>query len=103
MGHLHLSPMIWGILYQPQQVQHNVKGISGNAQVTFMGTVRWQQEDDQGTIHKLTIPNSYYIAATLTKILSPQHFAQQTNDHYPDPDGTGCITTSSAIILFWNQ
>ena len=84
-------------------IQCNVKGISGNAQATFKGMVRWQLEDDQDTIHKLNIPNSYYIVATLTRILSQQHFAQQTNDHYPDPDGTGCITTSSAIKLFWNQ
>ena len=77
--------------------------MSGNAQATFKGMVRWQLEDDQDTIHKLTIPNSYYKAATLTRVLSLQHFAQQTNNHYLDPDGTGCITTSSAIKLFWKQ
>ena len=87
----------------PTSIQCNVKGISSNAEVTFKGMVRWQLEDDQGTIHKLTIPNSYYIGAPLTRILSLQHFAQQTNDHYPDPDGTGCITMTSAIKLFWNQ
>ena len=70
----------------PTSIQCNVKGISSNAEVTFKGMVRWQLEDDQGTIHKLTIPNSYYIGAALTRILSLQHFAQQTNDHYPDPD-----------------
>ena len=87
----------------PTSIQHNVRGISSNAQATFEGMVRWQLEDDQGTIHKLIIPNSYYIAATLTGILSPQHFAQQSTEHYLDPDGTGCITTTSAIKLFWNN
>ena len=48
-------------------------------------------------------PNSFYIVAAPTRILSPQHFAQQAKEHKPDPEGTGCITTSSLIKLFWKQ
>ena len=70
----------------PSHIKHNVKGISGNAQATFRGTVKWQLEDNQGKIHELTIPNSYYIVAAPTRILSPHHFAQQANDHKPEPD-----------------
>ena len=60
----------------PASIQCNIKHISSNAQVTFKGMVRWQLEDDQGIIHKLTMPNSSYIAAAPTRILPPQHFAQ---------------------------
>ena len=73
-------------------MKHKIKGISGNAQATFRDTVKWQLVDDQGKIHKLTIPNSYYIVAVLTRILSPQQFAQQANDHKSERNGTGCIT-----------
>ena len=65
--------------------------------------MKWQLEDNQGKIHELTIPNSYYIVAVPTRILSPQHFAQQANDHKPEPNGTGCITMSSTTKLFSKQ
>ena len=70
----------------PSHIKHNVKGISGNAQATFRGTVKWQLEDNQEKIYELTIPNSYYIVAAPTRILSPHHFAQQAYDHKPEPD-----------------
>ena len=54
-------------------------------------------------IHTFTIPNTYYIANTPTRILSPQHFARQMQEHKPHAEGTGCTTTSTTIVLFWNQ
>ena len=50
-----------------------------------------------------TIPNTYYIANAPTRILSPQHFAQQMQDHKPHVEGTGCTSTSTTIVLFWDQ
>ena len=49
------------------------------------------------------IPNTYYITAAPTRILSPQHFTQQMQDHKPHAEGTGCMTTSMTIVLFWDQ
>ena len=54
-------------------------------------------------VHTFTIPNTYYIANALTRTLSPQHLAQQMQDHKPHVEETGCTTTSSTIVLFWNQ
>ena len=80
-----------------------MKGIVGSAEATYRGTVKWKIEDDDNMVHTFTIPNTYYIANAPTRILSPQHFAQQMQDHKPHAEGTGCTTTSSTIVLFWNQ
>ena len=37
------------------------------------------------------------------QILSPQHFSQAANNHHPKPEGTGSITNSKNITLFWGQ
>ena len=70
---------------------------------TYCRTVKWKIEDDNNIIHTFIIPNTYYIAAAPTRILSPQHFTQQMQDHKPHAEGMGCTATSMAIVLFWNQ
>ena len=51
----------------------------------------------------MIITGTYLIPETTTRILSPQHLAQQSNDHYPAGEGTGSLTTSKNITLFWAQ
>ena len=70
---------------------------------TYRRTVKWKIEDNNNIIHTFIIPNTYYITAAPTRILSPQHFAQQMQDHKPHAKGMGCMTTSMTIVLFWNQ
>ena len=79
------------------------KGIVGSAEATYRRTVKWKIEDDNNMVHTFTIQNTYYIANAPTRILLPQHFAQQMQGHEPHAEGTGCTTTSTAIVLFWNQ
>ena len=74
-----------------------MKGIAGSAEAMYHRTVKWKIEDDDNMVHTFTIPNMYYIANTPTRILSPQHFAQQMQDHKPHAEGTGCTTTSTTI------
>ena len=80
-----------------------VKGIKGHAQATHRGTVKWYIEDDHGLVHMMVITGAYLIPETTTRILSPQHLAQQANDHFPTVEGTGALTTSKNITLFWAQ
>ena len=69
----------------------------------YRGTVKRKIEDDNNIVHTFTILNTYYIANAPTRILSPQHFAQQMQVHKPHVEGTGCTTTSTTIVLFFHQ
>ena len=87
----------------PKRVNKKVKGIKGHAQATHRGTLKWYIEDDHGLVHMMVITGVYLIPETTTRILSPQHLAQQANDHYPMAEGTGALTISKNITLFWAQ
>ena len=51
----------------------------------------------------MVICGAYLIPDAATRILSPQHLAQQADDHYPMEEGTGALTTSKNITLLWAQ
>ena len=51
----------------------------------------------------MVITGAYFIPEASTRILSPQHLAQQADDHYPSEEGTGALRTSKNITLFWSQ
>ena len=87
----------------PTEVNRKVRGIKGHAKATHRDTVKWHVEDDTGLVHVMVIRGAYLIPEAATRILSPQHLAQQADDHYPKEEGTGAITTSKTITLFWSQ
>ena len=87
----------------PKRVDKKVKGIKGHAHATHRGTIKWHIEDDRGLVHVMIIRGAYLIPEAPTRILSPQHLAQQADDHYPQEEGTGALTTSKTITLFWAQ
>ena len=86
-----------------RHINQQIKGIAGHAQATHRGTVQWKIEDDTGKVHSININGTYYMAGMPNRILLPQHFAQAANDHHPQPEGTGSITNSKNITLFWGQ
>ena len=51
----------------------------------------------------MVIKGAYLIPKAATRILSPQHLAQQADDHFPREVDTGALTTSKNITLFWSQ
>ena len=87
----------------PKCVDWKVKGIKSHANATYRGTLKWHVEDDAGLMHVMVIQGAYLIPNAVTQILSPQHLAQQANDHYPREEGTGALTTSKNIALLWSQ
>ena len=87
----------------PTKVNRKVRGNKGHAKATHCSTVKWHVEDDTGLVHVMVIRGAYLIPEAATRILSPQHLAQQADDHYPKEEGTGAITTSKTITLFWSQ
>ena len=87
----------------PKRVDRKVIGIKGHADATHRVTIKWYLEDDAGLVHVLLIQGAYLIPDAATRILSPQHLAQQANDHYPKEEGTESLTTSKNITLFWSQ
>ena len=88
---------------KPRAIMQKVNGIAGSAKATYHDTVKWKIEDGNNIIHTFVISNKYYITASPTRILSPQHFTQQMQDRKPHAEGTGCMTTSMTMVLFWDQ
>ena len=86
-----------------QWVDRKVKGIKGHAKATHRGTIKWHMEDNNGLVHVMVITGAYFIPEASTRIISPQHLAQQADDHYPSEEGTGALTTSKSIMIFWSQ
>ena len=87
----------------PKKVNRKVRGIKGHAKATHRGTLKWHVEDDNGLVHVMVIKGAYLIPEAATQILSLQHLAQQADDHYPKAEGTGALTTTKHIMLFWSQ
>ena len=87
----------------PKHIDRMVKGIKGHAKATHRGNQKWHIEDDHGLVHVMVIKDAYLIPDAATRILSPQHLAQQVDDHYPKEEGTGALTTSKNITPFWFQ
>ena len=87
----------------PKKVNRKVRGIKRHAKATHRGTLKWYVEDDNGLVHVMVIKGAYLIPEAATRILSPQHLAQQADDHYPKAEGTGALMTSKHIMVFWSQ
>jgi hypothetical protein len=80
-----------------------IVGINGTTEASLVGTVRWAIEDDLGRVHQIILPGTYYSASARSRLLSPQHWAQQAEDNYPAPNGTWCATYAKKIKLYWDQ
>jgi hypothetical protein len=78
----------------------SIKGFGGSRTNNVMiGTIVWRWQDDNGTIHKFTIPKSFYVKDGDARLLSPQHWAQTQKDK----TGTGSETLADKVTLFWGH
>ena len=99
-----ISPFIDDFVGPPILAKHQrIKGIIGSTGQVMFGTIRWHIEDDDGVVHELLIPNSIYLKQGTSRLLSPQHWAQEAKDDKPIAKGTWCATYSDKIILYWKQ
>ena len=76
-----------------------IKGFNGATATTKVGTVQWPLQDDEGRVHKITLPHTYYSKHAEHRLLSPQHWAQVANQGR----GTRCITYHDSILLIWGK
>ena len=80
-----------------------IKGFGGTRVTNVQrGTLLWRWQDDNGQVHKFTIPNSYYVPEGKVRLLSPQHWAKSMKDNKPS-EGTGSTTTLKSVTLWWKQ
>ena len=84
---------------KPQPIKATVTGI-GKAKVSLQGTVKWTINNNHGQAHAFIIPDVVYNPNIPWRLLSPQQLAQSKSDK---ADGTGCITYSNRIQLFWDN
>lgn len=78
--------------------KYRINGIGGA--VTGYGcTIRWQIQDDHGQVHTIELPNSVYAPKTKVRILSPQHWAQVSQDK----KNTWCETHHDRVTLHWGK
>jgi hypothetical protein len=91
-------------LTTPVPILRRINAIGGlmNVQV-YTTTIGWTFEDDDGVPHLFRIPNSFYIPKAASKLMSPQHWAQTTKDHYPRPRGTKSSVYDTCLVLRWDQ
>ena len=83
---------------------YKIQGINGKVDDKIMqGTIRWYIDDDDGVSHAITLPNSIYYPNAKSRLLSPQHWAQEVKDNKPQRNGTWCATYDDKVVLYWNQ
>jgi hypothetical protein len=84
---------------KPKRVKLSVLGIGGNAMATYVGTVRWSIEDNDGKRHDFLIPNTYYNEQCPYRLLSPQHWSAEIGAEQQ----AWSATDSKAVTLFWEK
>ena len=94
---------IHDVIGQPDfDTKYHISGVGGNIK-GYPCTIRWTIEDDDGVRHDIKLPNAIYSKDSPSRILSPQHWAQEAKDNSPNPRGTWCATYEDSIVLHWNQ
>ena len=78
-----------------------VKGFGGSRTSNVkMGTLKWSWDDDKGVKSTHLIPNSYYSKVGGVRLLSPQHFAQESQK---EDQSAGSRTSAREISLLWGN
>ena len=65
----------------------------------FAGSLTTSLTDDDGRTQSIILPNTSYVPTADIRMLSPQHWAQVTNDLR----GTLCVTYGDCFLLKWDK
>ncbi len=118
LNHLHSDAKLIPILVDNccfKCITNNIKDLMPTSIKKTMKMVRIQGwrvchyqpghnwDDDQGLQHIFLISNSYFIPQATSRLLCPQHWAQEATIYSPIPHGTGCNTNNCCITLYWVQ
>jgi hypothetical protein len=78
-----------------------VIGVGGQVKCSIKGTVSWTIEDDLGRAHDIIIPDTPLCLSLPHRLLSPQHWAQETESRSRAPFLTkmrpSCSTTQTLL------
>ena len=84
-----------------------VMGVGGSIKCRIKGTVSWTVEDDQGRPHDIIIPDVPMSAELPHRLLSPQHWAQETERTSRIPLlgswRPSCSTNAAETTLTWGR
>jgi hypothetical protein len=94
-----ISNCLGDFVTPPKESTVRVKGFNGTTSATKVGTVIWHVLDDSGHRRKLTIRNTYYVPECPVRLLSPQHYSQQTKDLR----GTYATNYGDQALFVWNR
>jgi hypothetical protein len=96
------SDFLKGIIV-PVSTNTTVSAYSGaKVQITGKGTLKWVILDDRGRQIELIIPNSLYVKGTSTRLLSPQHYAQEyMRVHAREESKVLTVVRNDRIERYW--
>jgi hypothetical protein len=83
----------------PTKIGPKTLGFASSYTTSLIGTVKWHIQCDDGIVHTIILPNTSYVPQAELQMLSPQHWAQTTNDLR----GTLYITYSDCFLLKWDN
>jgi hypothetical protein len=88
---------------KPIHGKHIIGFANNKTPITHKGTIAWRETDDTGSVHNISISNSYYVSGCNVRLLSPQHWSQEARDNVPNTDGTWCATYNDRVVLQCSQ
>jgi hypothetical protein len=78
-----------------------ISGFGGTeTKITHKGTIIWHIHDDHGVLREIRIPNSIYIPMSKHRLLSPQHWAQESCNDRQNDNSTWYTTHKDRVILY---
>ncbi len=94
-----ISNNIDDFIEPPTKIGPKIQGFAESLTTSLIGTVQWYITDDDGRTHSIILPNTNYVPTADIRMLSPQHWAQVTNDLR----GTLCVTYGDCFLLKWDK